>query len=379
MMNIINKFKILLKKIFKNGKIKSLNIILLFSVLYFIIYIIISSAFFVHQTANYTYKKNLSNEEIQVTYYSGFSKITVSKYKNIIVEIGDLKDNLYEVFLYYGGIYFYDYNYIDIKLLDDKKLEENGVYLSKDYMDEYKIDDFYNMLDVNLKVLGFFEGENKIISNLDYALINDLCDESYMYYVFKYDDFNECSMNELIKTYNKVNNYLDETSSFSSRTIDTMIDIVKLVKKYSIISLTLAVCLIIYAVVAILNITSLNMKMDKYFYSMLRLLGVLKKELNLMQCFINIIFNVIALLLSLLLYYSIFKTLKIFLKKFILVIFNRYVDGFSYTIYMHYKINALIFILPFIVCVFMILIKTIIKSRSKEELLDIRECEENAR
>ena len=370
-METIRLFFLFLKKSFRSGKIRHLSVILLYSFLYLFIFIMLSSTFTIKKTSLKTYETNLSSENINMVYNSGLNNVTSSNYlklKECIKSIDEQIANIYASNRYFE---LYDFDYLDIPIingsLSSKNTNENGVFLSIDFEDEYNIGDYYYVNELSFLIIGFFDGEDTAIANLEYVISLNQFSIRNVSFAVNYKNMNKDNINQLLKVYEDMNEMVEEPESFSSIELETVINVNKITNIYMILSVIIMIILSIFSILSIINVYDINSKIDNSFYSIMRISGLSKKKLFKFVVLQDILLNIISIFCSISLYYISLNALKAFLTNLISIIFELFVDDFYFNVsFSHYN-SVLIFLIPFLLNVSIIIVRTLIASHFKKD------------
>lgn len=382
-MKTISNFFIILKKTIKTGKVRCLSIITLTAILYILIFVTLLSSFSMKKTGNATYKENLSGEDIEISYSCGLNNVSYSSYTKLKNVILDFDDDLKAIYASNNQFDLYDFDYISLSSIDeslkDILLEDNGVFLNEEYKDSYSIGDYYSIDDTSFKVLGFFEGDAMVIANLDYVLSLNSFSIRSVSFIYNFSDLKNSDINKLLSIYDEMNDYSSNQEYLYSSSLDLISDINKVSGIYLIGSIILIIIFTIFSVVAILNVYEINSKIDLEFYSILRLNGMTKSRINHFGMLENMIINIASFIISLLIFYAIFKPLKTFLLKLITIIFELSIDELYFDIKMVYDKNPLIFIIPLLLNLFFIALRLIIKGHITDDFITLEGLDDYAR
>ncbi len=371
--------QVFLKKKIRTAKLRSLIIGLIFTILYVFLFIILSSTFTIKKTASKTFKSNLSNQNISMI-YNGFSNIDKSYYLELKNHFEELDKNIFSIYSKTKYFELYDYDYLNINTDIKLNISEytDCVILSNDFMEEYSVGDYYEIDDLTFKVLGFFEGENSVIADLNYVLSLKKYDIRIVSFTARYDNLSNDDIKNMISTYDEMKNMVGDNDSFTSSELDTIKDVNKITNIYTALALVLIVVATLYSVIAILNVFNVNKKIDSTYYAIMRLNGLTKTKIKVYNVLENILLNFLSLLLSIVIFYSVYSLTKEFLSKLVYTMFELFIDGFSFDIDMDYYNNIIIFVIPWILNIIIILLKSIL-SRNKKDYIHFEGLDEYAR
>lgn len=315
-----------------------------------------------------------------MSYSSGINNLEPSKYLELRNCFKKLDNNIFMIYSKTKYFELYDFEYFNIST--DIKLNiceyTDCVILSNDFMEQYSAGDYYEVDGLTFKILGFFDGENSVIADLDYVLSLKKYDINNVSFVAKYDDLSSNDIDDMLKTYGEMKKCISDNESFSSIVLDTIKNVNKVTNIYMSLAIALIIIVSIYSIIAILNVFNINKKIDSTYYTIMRLNGLTKTEIKVYTALENILLNFLSLFLSIIVYYSMFSLTKGFLSKLVYTMFNLFVDDFSFDINMNYYNNIIIFIIPWISNLIMILLKSLL-SKNRKDYINYEGLDEYAR
>lgn len=354
----------------KNNKIKNINLIILYSILFSFIYICLLIILSLNRTIYKSVNNNI-DENFIIT-YSRFNRAYINSgtYQKLLNEIEKV-----EVVSIYSTVensseLLYDFKYLNFDKIINYSQGDSVVCLSYDYKDNYSLGDEFNVFYGKAKIIGFVESdESNIYLNLNYVIKNiDNCVQR-IYFELDSSNLNKSKLDKILTTYKVMNKLIDVNDYCSNYDLDVFIKTFDKIKIFIIIGIIITILVSIIFISTIYNAFIINIEEDTRFYSMLRVCGLGKKDIYKIIFFENLLIIFSSYVISICLFFAIYSSLKKFFQNFIELFLKVMVDDFSYKLYISFVPSFYIFLIPLLIFIIIILLNLILK-RNKFSFLN---------
>lgn len=352
----------------RNEKVRNINLIILYTLLFAFLYICLLMIFSLNNTVYKTVSSNLEGENFNITYhrYSG-SYFGNELYESVIDKTNDI--NIISVYSSSNNSneFIRDFNYLsnEFVIVGDLKEEEKGVLLSQVYKSDYSVGDPFEVSYGEAKVCGFFESsESSYIIDIKYLVNNVEKSINQINIVINNNNLNKSSLNKIIKTYENILRDVSVMDHCSEYNLDIIINTFSKIKIYMIVGIIFTILISIIFVSTLFNTFSINVSEDSYFYAMLRVCGSSKKDLSMINLLENFIIIITSFVISIGLFFALYASLNKFFTKFVSLLFWAVLDDFSYEINVSFIPTFYIFLVPLLLSIIISTLNLIIKRRS---------------